>query len=251
MNEKSVSGPWQVSRLVAFTLIELLVVIAIIAILAALLLPALAKAKAKAKATQCMNNERQIALATKMYGDDYSDHILPYDIDGPTWPDAIFHRTGLNFASDDTEWRDVLYVSYVHNTNVFNCTGIPPSEKWNIGLNYGLSEYKLKFSDIRRPLVDTFYFACTAGVVTPPDRNPDNWQDNGTSWNHFNTPQNPNLWLQPATPYAPFNRHGKRCEIGWLDGHSSAKPVSQLGFVDKNGQVLQKTDPAAQWSAGF
>jgi prepilin-type N-terminal cleavage/methylation domain-containing protein/prepilin-type processing-associated H-X9-DG protein len=251
MNQKSVSGPWHVSRPVGFTLIELLVVIAIIAILAALLLPALAKAKGKAKAAQCMNNERQIALATKMYGDDYGDRILPYDIDGPTLPGAIFHSKGLNWASDDTEWRDVLYISYVHNTNVFNCTGIPQGEMWNIGLNYGLSEYQLKFSDIRRPLVDTFYFACTAGIVTPPDRNPDNWQDNGTSWNHFNTPQNPSLWLQPATPYAPFNRHGKRCEIGWLDGHSSAKPVSQLGFVDKNGQVLQKTDPAAQWSAGF
>ncbi|HOF88928.1 MAG TPA: ABC transporter substrate-binding protein, partial [Armatimonadota bacterium] len=53
----------QTTRQRGFTLIELLVVIAIIGILAAILFPVFAKARESGRQTQCLSNQRQLALA--------------------------------------------------------------------------------------------------------------------------------------------------------------------------------------------
>jgi prepilin-type N-terminal cleavage/methylation domain-containing protein/prepilin-type processing-associated H-X9-DG protein len=98
----------------AFTLIELLVTIAIVALLAAVLVRALARAKAKAKAISCMNGQRQLTLAWRMYTDD-SRGRLPYATENfynsatrsATWVTGQMDRDSHNRSNWDLK-QDIL-----------------------------------------------------------------------------------------------------------------------------------------------
>src|ERR1035437_8771187 len=83
------------SRKPAFTLLELLVVIAIIALLAALLLPVLGRAQLKAREVQCLNNTRQLTMATSIY---VSDNEKQPAYNAPAFPDGNWMGTLVDYA---------------------------------------------------------------------------------------------------------------------------------------------------------
>ncbi len=96
-----------------FTLIELLVVIAIIGILVGLLVPAVQQIRESAARTQCVNNLKQIGLATHAYHDTYK-RFPPGYIDGNTNPNS----TPDNDVGPGWGWAAFL-LPYLEQGNIY------------------------------------------------------------------------------------------------------------------------------------
>ncbi len=107
------------SRKKSFTLIELLVVVAIIAVLVAMLLPALSTARQMAQGIYCLNQLRQINLASQNYADEYNSSIP---------------ATTGNAPGGWERWMQPLYYQgFIKDINFFKCPYFPPYHYRNLG----------------------------------------------------------------------------------------------------------------------
>ncbi|MFO0950281.1 MAG: DUF1559 domain-containing protein [Isosphaeraceae bacterium] len=104
-----------------FTLIELLVVIAIIAVLIALLLPAVQAAREAARRAQCINNLKQLGIATH----NYHDSVGRFPFGGIVLPLTHPYLVSGFTKQGHYRWSALAQLTpYLEQTSVFNALNL-------------------------------------------------------------------------------------------------------------------------------
>jgi prepilin-type N-terminal cleavage/methylation domain-containing protein/prepilin-type processing-associated H-X9-DG protein len=185
-----------------FALIELLVVIAIIAILAAILFPVFARAREKARQTSCLNNVKQLGLATEMYLQDYDE----------MWGGATYNSVITYY---DNLWY-VILDPYMKNQNILECPST--GTHWVEDSHYNPGQRL--YTDYLRNCELTFNYGSVSGR---------NWGAS-SKLAQVAYPAETIMYADGRTgvrtyPYLraclrPEYRHNEGCNVCYVDGHA-------------------------------
>lgn len=180
-----------------FTLVELLVVIAIIGLLVAMLMPAVQRARESGRRSSCLNNMRQLALATHNYLDAHrklpsgwlEDPANPLcDFDVTPFPEPVtLMQSGNQPPMQIRDWVMGPYWSW-------HSLILPQLEQSTLAINY---------SDVKvTPTNYNFLRAPIASYVCPSASLPSNRPGNGLGYSNYRG--NMGAW-QAADPNAPLH----------------------------------------------
>jgi len=126
-----------------FTIIELLVVVAILMILMAVTLPSLAQAKRQGRRVSCLNNTRQLGLATTLYADDHDGRLPARTDNSPDGSEAMYATAPFysNGASEDHRNWLAPYLCSAWPSPILYCPSSPVTADDWWPISFPVSKY--------------------------------------------------------------------------------------------------------------
>ena len=106
-----------------------------------------------------------------------------------------------------------------------------------------------KLSNVKRPS-ESVPIADAGLIANTREKDPDQWVEKpNQQFLYFRTPTNSGYY--DSEPQRAVNRHGRRCNFGFVDGHAAATKVSAMGLQFFPGKDEQgQTATGVSWLGG-